>query len=262
MKKLSFLMLFLCAAITFGQSRAISQKIQELTMAKKQFNNYELFTKNDDSGKSAKYMESATDVTVLNINSTELNRIATEAPELLTLSVPYQNKNIEVMLFKQSPIADSFFATDESYNPINYTPGEYYRGIVNGDYNSLVAISFFKNDVIGVISTDQDGNINLGKSVDQQDYVTFSESNILGDNPFSCGVDELEYNQQMMNEVGFDPTMMPLTPNTNNCVKIYYEIAYRPFQLRGRDLENTLNWITAIQTISERCITMMGWMFL
>lgn len=247
MKKLSFLVLLLCMTISFGQNRAVSQKIQELTMAKRQFSNFELFTKSNDASKSTKYLHSATDVTVLNLNSSELNRIATEAPELLTLNVPYLNKNIEVVLYKQTPVADSFFATDESGNQINYTPGEYYRGIVNGDFNSLVAISFFNDDVIGVISTEEDGNINLGKSADQADYVTYSDTNILGDNPFNCGVDELVHNQEIMDQINFDPTMVPLQPETNNCVKIYYEIAYRPFQLRGKNIESTLDWITGIQ---------------
>lgn len=247
MKKLSFLILLFGVSILFGQTKAVSQKIQELTMAKRQFSHFDLFTKSNDTGKTTKYLDSAADVTILNLNQSELNRISTEKPELISMSVPYQNQNVEVMLYKQSPVSDSFYATDESWNRLEYSPGEYYRGIVNGNYNSLVAISFFDNDVIGVISTEELGNINVGKSMDHQDFISYSDLNLLGENPFNCGTDELEYNQQLMDQISYDPSMTPLQPQTNKCVRIYYEIAYRPFQLKGKSVQETLNWITGIQ---------------
>src|SRR5690606_22274518 len=56
--------------------------------------------------------------------------------------------------------------------------------------------------------------------------------------------DELEANQNMPT-IDFDPEMMSATM-TENCVKIYYEIAYRPYQLNGSNIQNTINWITGI----------------
>ncbi|MFA7615971.1 MAG: M12 family metallo-peptidase [Moheibacter sp.] len=246
MKKLGFLIFLIFTGFAFGQVGSVSQKVQELMTAKRQFNSYELFTKSNDN-KTAKYMESATDVTVLNMNSSELSRIVDEAPELITISVPYQNKEVAVKMYKHNVLTDNFFATDESGNILNYTPGQYYRGIVDGDYTSLVAISFFENDVIGVISTFQDGNIVLGKSADQQDYITYSDVNLMGENPFSCGVDDLEYNQQIMDHLSFDPSAAPMAPNTNRCVKIYYEIGYKPFVQKARNIQATIDWITGIQ---------------
>lgn len=246
MKKIGFLVLLLCSVIGFGQSGAVSQKVQDLMTAKRQFNDFELFTKNVEN-KTAKYMESASDVTVLNLNSSELNRIMDESPELITLSVPYQDREIAVKLYKYNVLTDTFFATDESGNVLDYTPGQYYRGIVEGDFNSIVAISFFDNDVIGVISTNQDGNIVLGKSTDQQDYVSYSDKNLFGQSNFSCGIEDIEYNQQIMEQLSFDPNTVPMSSFTSNCVRIYYEIAYKPFLQKGKSISATLNWITGIQ---------------
>lgn len=246
MKKLSLLILFVCSILAFGQNRNVSQKIQSLNTMKKEFSAYQMFTKNNDTGKTAKYFSSASDVTVLNINPTELNRIMHEAPEYISMAVPYMNETIDVQLYKQNVLTETFFATDESGNPLEYTPGNYYRGIVTGDYNSIVAISFFDNEVMGVVSTLEKGNIVLGKSVDNQDYVTYSDGNLLGENPYVCGVDDMEYNQQKANEINFDPSVQ-MTPDTENCVRLYYEIAYKPFLIKGKNVQNTLDWITGIQ---------------
>lgn len=246
MKKLSFLVLLVCSLFVFGQNRNVSQKIQSLNTAKKEFASYQMFTKNNDTGKKAKYFSSASDVTVLNINSMELSRIMHESPEYISMSVPYMNEIIDVQLYKQNVLTDSFFATDESGNHLEYTPGNYYRGVVNGDYKSIAAISFFDNEVMGVISTLEKGNIVLGKSVDNLDYVTYSDENLLGENPYVCGIDDLEYNQQVSNQISFDPTAA-MAPDTENCVRLYYEIAFKPFLSKGQSVQNTLDWITGIQ---------------
>lgn len=244
MRKLNFLILLICSALAFGQIGSVSQKVQELMTAKRQFNHYELFTKSNDN-KSSKYEESATDVTVLKMNASALDGIMTDAPELISVSIPYQSKELPVQLYKHNPMTDTFFATDESGNPLDYTPGQYYRGIVQGDYTSLVAISFFEDNVIGVISTHADGNIVLGKSVDQQDFITYSDVNLLGENPFSCAVDELEYNHQIMDQISHDPSV-EMGPETTRCVRIYYELTYKVFNSFG-SVASALNWITGVQ---------------
>ena len=246
MKKFSLLVLLICSSFVWGQSRIVSQKVQSLNTMKQQFSTFHMFTKNSDSGKSLKYNSSATDVTVLNLNQSELNRMMNEAPNYISLAIPYMNESIEVQLYKQDVLTDTFFATDESGNALEYTPGNYYRGIVNGDYTSIAAISFFENEIMGVISTAEKGNIVLGKSMDNQDYISYAEENLLGENPYVCGIDNIDYNHQIQDQMNFDPSIQN-SPESVNCVRLYYEIAYKPFQLKGKSVQNTLDWITGIQ---------------
>lgn len=246
MKKIYVLTLLLCMSFAFGQSRVVSKKIQELSVKSTTFTNYQLFTKNNDVQKSAKFLTSATDATVLEISSTELNRIVDEAPNYISLAVPYQSELIEVQLYKENILTEGFIAKDEKGNIIDYTPGQYYRGAVAGDATSIVAISFFDDNVMGVISTMSKGNVVLGKSMDKQDYVTYSDKNLIGENPFVCGIDGLEFNKQLENQISFDPDAQN-APNTTNCIKIYYEIANKPYLLNGSDVDATIDWITGIQ---------------
>lgn len=245
MKKIYLLIFLCCSVLSFGQIRAVSKKVQELNAKSQQFKSYDLFSVNTDAHKMAKYFTSATDVTVLNLNENQLNRLVKDAPNYLSISVPYQNEIVEVQLYKQNVVTEDFIAKDEQGNILDFTLGEYYRGIVKGDYESLVAISFFEGDVMGVISTYEFGNVILGKSTDKQDFITYSDKNILGENPFTCGVDELEENHNR-ETMDFDPAMMSTT-TTENCVRIYYEIARRPYAQNGSNVQNTVNWITGIQ---------------
>lgn len=245
MRKISLLLFLLCSFTVFGQMRMVSQKVQHMNQMKQSFTEVQLFSKNEHQ-KTNQYLRSATDVTVLSLNEAALQEILKDAPERITLSVPYLDKAIPVQLFKNEVMTDSFVATNESGQVIDYQPGKYYRGVVQGDYNSLVAISFFEDDIIGVISTMEDGNIVLGKSVNYGDYVTYSENNLLGTDPFECATNDLKENYDVLDQISFDPLSNHAT-NTDNCVRIYYEISYNVFKNRGHDLTNTLNWITGIQ---------------
>lgn len=244
MKKIHLIIFLLCSAISFGQIRSVSNKIQELVSKNQEFQSYELFSVNNDVYKTTKYFTSATDVTVLNLDETQLQRLLDEAPEYIEIAIPYQGEMVEVELFKHNIFTESFFARDEQGNLLDFTLGEYYRGAIKNDNASLVAISFFEGDVMGVISSYEHGNITVGKSSDRQDFISYSDKNLLGENPFVCGADDLEANQHTP-AIDFDPEMMSTTM-TENCVKIYYEIAYRPYQQNNYNIQNTINWITGI----------------
>lgn len=246
MKKLYVGLLLLCVSFAFGQSRMVAKKVQELNAKSERFVGFDLFSKNNDSQKASRFLTSASDVTVLNINPQELSRIVEQAPDYMSISVPYQNEMIQVQMYKQNILTDDFKVKDADGNFYDYKPGQYYRGIVNGDYTSIVAISFFDDNVMGVISTTGKGNVVLGKSTDKLDYVSYSDKNLLGENPFVCGIDDLEYNKQMEQQIQFDPDAVT-SPETDNCVRIYYEVGYRPYFNNGSDVAATVDWLTGIQ---------------
>lgn len=246
MKNFLILLLLFSSVATFGQMRKISQKIQEMNTLRKPFSEYDLFTKNEDTQKTAKYLSSATDVTVLNLNMQELNRIVAESPDYINLKIPFQDEMIDVQLYKQNVLTDDFHVEDQDGNPQTYQPGAYYRGIINGDYQSLVSISIFDDNVMGIISSLNQGNVVLGKSVDKQDFITYSDSNLLGEFSFHCAADDLEMNQQIQQQINFNPNAKHQN-ETENCVRLYYEIAHQPYVANGADIDATIDWITGIQ---------------
>lgn len=233
-------------SLGFSQNlKPIAQKVKDTQSANKMFVKYNLFTVNEAARNQRLYETAAEDVTVMKLNKTEIQRITSEKPDALEMSFPFEGKSITVQLVKNNIFTSDFKVnTDKGY--VNYTPGAYYHGIVKGDTESLVAISFFENDVVGVTSIDGVGNIILGKAKNSEDFVSYNDHKLKGSNPFVCGTDDLAENIQNPLPV-FDPQTMVAKKKTQNCVRIYYEICNAPYRNNGSNITTTTNWITAIQ---------------
>ncbi|GAA5101504.1 M12 family metallo-peptidase [Chryseobacterium ginsengisoli] len=226
--------------------KPVAQKVSEYHAQKKNFEKYDLFTVNKTSEKLAEYKRAATDISVLNIDSKQLKKLVYEKPEYLEVSFPFDGKIITMELYKNQIFTNDFKVTTNKGEIVNYTPGAYYQGIVKGDNQSIVAFSFFDNDVVGVASTMELGNVVVGKVKNSTDFVSYSDSKLTGLNPFICNVDELAENQKQ--KVAFDPSAKKNTGKvlTQNCVRIYYEICYTPYVNNGSNTTTTSNWLTAI----------------
>jgi hypothetical protein len=246
-KKLLFLSILQFSLFGFAQNmKPVAQKVSEYHAQKKNFEKYDLFQVNKTSEKLAEYKRAATDITVINVDTKQLKKLVHDKPEFLEVSFPFDGKQITLELYKNQIFTNDFKVTTSKGEIVNYTPGAYYQGIVKGDNQSIVAFSFFDNDIVGVASTLELGNIVLGKAKNSEDFVSYSDSKLTGVNPFVCGVDELKENQKQ--KFSFDPAAAKNTGKvlTQNCVRIYYEICYTPYLNNGSDTTTTSNWLTAI----------------
>ncbi|WP_312390231.1 M12 family metallo-peptidase [Chryseobacterium sp.] len=245
-KKILLLCILQCSLLGFAQHlRPVAQKISEYHNQKKTFAQYDLFEVNNDAQKLAEFKRSATDITVINLKSKELKKLVYEKPDFLEVSFPFDGKQITVELYKNQIFTNEFKVKTSKGETVNYTPGVYYQGIVKGDDSSIVAFSFFNDDIVGVASTLELGNIVLGKAKNSEDFVSYSDSKLTGLNPFVCGVDEMKENQKQ--KISFDPNSNAAKKAaTQNCVRIYYEVCYTPYTNNGSDTTTTTNWLTAI----------------
>jgi len=233
----------LCAVFSFGQTHSVAKNIQGLIAQNKEFQSFDLFSKSNDVSKMSKYQNAASDVTVLDLNSTVLESLISAKSDEISFSVPYQNEEVELKLYRVNLFADDFQARDENGGLIDYSPGLYYRGIIGDNFNSVAAFSFFENKIMGIMSSGEFGNLNLGKTKSDGDLVVYSDKNLSAENPFECGVDELKENQEYISQFTNDMLSKTLT---ENCVRIYYEIAYQPYLNNGSDETETLDWLSGI----------------
>lgn len=231
-------------ALGFSQSlKPIAEKVEQAKQANKTFVPYHFFSEEKSNQKQHLYDAAAEGITVMKLNKTEIQRINTERPNTLEMSFPFEGKNITLELVKNNFFTNDFKVnTDKGF--ANYTPGVYYQGIVKGDNNSIVAISFFNDDVVGVTSIEDIGNIVIGKAKNSEDFVSYNDQKLKGSNPFSCGADELLENQKNTTP-SYDPKMMTVK-KTDNCVRIYYEAGYGPYTQNGSNVTTTTNWVTAM----------------
>ena len=246
-KKLLVFFTLQCLIFGFSQDlRPVAKKISEYHHQQKNFDRYDLFNNNTDSEHLAEYKRSATDISVLNIDAKKLKKLVNEKPEYIEISFPFDGKEITLELYKSEIFTKEFKVKTSKGEIVDYTPGAYYQGIVKGDNHSVAAFSFFDNDVVGVASTPELGNIVVGKVKNSADYVSYSDAKLTGLNPFICGVDELAENNKQ--KVSFDPNANKTAGKqlTQNCVRIYYEVCYTPYVNNGSSTTTTTNWLTAI----------------
>lgn len=231
-------------ALGFSQSiKPIAEKVLKAKETDKTFVKYNLFSIDESPQKQNAYKAAAEGITVMKLNKKEIQRIAVERPEALEINFPFEGKNISLELVKNNFFTHDFKVnTDKGYS--NYAPGVYYQGIVKGDLKSVVAISFFTDDVIGVTSIADVGNIVIGKAKNSEDYVSYNDHKLKGTNPFSCSAEDLIENQKM-GGVSYNPETMT-AKKTDNCVRIYYEAGYGPYTQNGSNITTTTNWVTAM----------------
>ena len=194
---------FFAMSIIFGQSlKPVAEKVRNRHDSGVDFKKIQLFDQDLAPQKIAMYENAVKDVTVLTLKKNELRRIVSEKPVALELEIPFEGSILTVELVKHNIFADGFKVnTDKGY--VAYTPGVYYQGIVKGDDKSVVAFSFFEDDVVGIASKPSLGNVVLAKAKNSEDFLSYLDSKLTGTNPFVCGFDELTENQKQ--KVSYDP---------------------------------------------------------
>ena len=223
--------------------KPIAQKVADQKAKKRNFVKFSPFTKDVASKNAGIYKNEASDVSVMQLKSTELQKIVNEKPQSMELTFPFENGEVTVELVKNNILTNDFqVETDKGIKA--YTPGVYYQGIIQGDNSSVVAFSFFDNDIVGVASTNEFGNIVLGKTKDSQDFVSYSDYKLKSKNPFSCSADQLPENAAK--KISFDPYKQKANKLTANCVRVYFEIGYGPYTQNGSNVTTVNNWVTAL----------------
>jgi hypothetical protein len=245
MKKILLICFLGCFIFVFSQKlKPISQKVSEYRNGKIDLKSYDLFEINKNPDKLAEYKRAATDITVMSLKPAELKRLIREKPDFLEVSFPFDGgKQITVEMYRHQILTNDFKVVTEKGKAVEYTPGVYYQGIVKGDNASIVAFSFFNNDIVGVASTPELGNIVLGKAKNSEDFVNYSDSKLTGPNPFACELDGLKENQTQ--RPAFNPNNTH-NKKTDNCVRIYYEAGFGPYTQNGSNTTTTTNWVTAM----------------
>lgn len=168
-------------------------------------------------------------------------------PHTLRMDLPF---SVSVLLVQEDPISEDFFVTAEDSRPIAYTPGVYYRGIVEGDESSLVAISVFDGEVFGVINSGRTGTIVIGKlgDVRNQEHVCYRAQDLLITDNFECGTEEPDYSpeelrllDEMAEGVG--------SRNPNKCIRVYFECEYQLYVEKQSNTTTVTNFVTGLYNV-------------
>ena len=117
-----------------------------------------------DNTVAAQLSKSVKQHQLLRLNTLQTEKLLQSRPAELIVEIPYGDQTYRLTLKKNNILSTGFKVTNN--NPkqptASYTPGLYYRGVVEGSKGSFAAISIFKNEVMGVFSG-QGGNMVIGR---------------------------------------------------------------------------------------------------
>lgn len=198
------------------------------------------FTKNDinrDIKKAAN----------LKIDKSSLANLYRNKNQFITLTIPIDSKNsLTLDLQEVQLLSHDFKLTLGEGGNQNFNKGVYYRGLVNGENNSLAAISIFENLVMGIVSSES-GTFNIGPINDNSNntnYIIYNEKDLLVNNDFKCKVDGLDMHLYKTDEnlSSHKETGDAITGRLP--VKIYIEADYKLYQDKGSDINAVGNFIS------------------
>ena len=196
-----------------------------------------------------------TKATGYNLNKPGLTWLLSERPASILLQFQFENKDILLDLTESNLHSPGFFVKDAQGQPVVYDAHSivHYKGKIKGEKHSMVAISIMKNELIAVIS-DSKGNINIGAINSATDterhHIIFRESDIIANNPFNCGTDNLPPISDKTLQLGNLPFSGEAVLNTEP-IDIYFEADYSCFTGSSSNITNTVNWATAMFNVSS-----------
>ena len=170
-----------------------------------------------------------------------LQTIVDNRPAYLKVTIPAIGKQDVTVLLYQANVTAPGFKSVYSDGMIEFeTPGVHYRGMIEGDENSLVSFSFFRDHVMAIVS-DSQGDFVLGPLENQSSsgiHLFYDDRSIESKNPFTCGMEELDHSGVTRPDEQPGGQRSP-----GDCVKVYWEVNYNVYQDKG---VNTLSYITGL----------------
>lgn len=182
--------------------------------------------------------------TIAQLDNSSLKSILDNKPKGVSFSLPFLNATLQIELVQQTIFTDDceVYTSESPNTPIKVNSGLYYRGIINGDENSVVGISFFENEVYGMISSAEYGNITINKMEDENTYLIYSDRDLDAHYGGTCETQEPEGYANVI-EKSLDDK---LEIRAGKCVKVYLETDYALYQNKGYNTNNVINYITAV----------------
>lgn len=161
----------------------------------------------------------------------------------ILITIPLTNRQIQLEMLE---VPTSFYnyrvvTSDGKNSPPNKSI-KHYRGTIKDDPDSIVAMSFSNNEVMGVIATDK-GNFNLGLDSELKRHIFYNENNLKEKMRFQCRTNNdgsLTYDQSIL----FQKSKSAILSN-DVCVGLYLETEFDIFQTRG-SVESVENFIVSI----------------
>lgn len=238
MKKI---ILFLFISITsFAQQNRLSQYINNY------FNTETpqtiLFKEVTDKEIINKYGKEVSKCKIVTIDDDQLKLILNQKSQSLKLLIPFPDGSQHHLTLVSNGFNDGFFQINTSNNETVEKPNAiHYRGIIDNDGQSIASVSFFDDNMMGVVSNLTEGDINIGKIIGQKNlYIIYAAKDAFNKPTNKCDVtNEIELPANFTSQ---NKKIAPPTTASTKCIRLYLETDYELYLTKGATTTNVTIW--------------------
>ncbi|MFC5045750.1 M12 family metallo-peptidase [Aquimarina hainanensis] len=191
MKRIVMIAIAFFTVMSFSQTQL--QKPSELVAQQKSsgsnFQQVKLFTTVNDQKSNAQLPKELKEFTLFSFDQSAMKSFKSKRPETMNLPIPGQKSSMSLDLVKVDIATDDFQAIEMPSGKVLQTNSDivHYRGIVKGKPNSIAAVSFFGDQMSGIISVGEEaGNIVMGKMDNNKSHILYKDNAISHLNDFAC----------------------------------------------------------------------------
>ncbi|MBF6607876.1 MAG: hypothetical protein ITG00_03965, partial [Flavobacterium sp.] len=238
------LLLALFSLLSLSAQNQIADDIAALQSAKAEFKSFSVLTASSTQP-NEEISATVTNATIAVIDHSGVNSIVALRPQTIKIQIPYNGTLIPVLLYKAEIANEAFTVSTDKASNVPYQLGAHYRGIIQGDATSLVAMNFFNNEMSGIVSSHSLNNLVIGKidkAFNTSEYIIYSDENMLIPNGFRCDVKE----DDQPIEDSHDHRDASRSVASVKCVTLYFEIDYDLYLANNSNVTTTTNWMTSV----------------
>lgn len=182
---------------------------------------------------------------ILQVKRETLQALLKDRPEAIKLDLPSSRRSkMEVELVRVNLFASGFSVYESGASgPAEVESGLHYRGTLTGEEGSIVALSVFDDELMGLVSSPAQGNLVLGKLGGDEwngEHVLYNDDELAHLQGAYC--DTQDPGRPYTAEELSAPVEMR---DAGDCVRIYFEVDYDIYQDKGGTTGAT-NYITGI----------------
>ncbi len=229
-----------------AQNRLTTAVQQELLTH--QATNYSLFEKS--ARQDAAIDKELGNVVYLKLNKNALSLLKNANGPLISFSLPLREGTETLTLHNYNILDEGFkvyaMGSDGQKKEVSVPLGVFYRGILDGQANSIAAFTFTDGEVAAVFSTPEGGNYNLvlnynDPGTDRDNYILFREADAINPHPARCAVTE------EMRLPGRDQqTAARGTYSSCHKLRVSMRGDYKLYQKKNSNMTNSVNYLTSL----------------
>jgi len=212
--------LFLCLELGAGTPSPIHKQIVRL------------FQVDHQQELQWKALRSNRNVRILNYDINQYLLLKKQKPANFNLVLPgLEGQDIEVELVENKVLSEDFVLSTDKTRNLAYTPGLYYSGKIKGQEHSLVVISLFENEVMGMISPSGRSNLVIGNSpvLRRNSFVLFDDGQVEAP-AFNCMSNELP---DWTKDLNLNQGGLRGKQSAAGCVGVYFECGLSVHDAKG-----------------------------